>query len=71
MSTLAFAQSVKPMLWQLTLYEIPSLGVVSPVAVLGNFVDVMRCYDANLVLIQTLRQYQLAETYFSMCVRVL
>ena len=59
------------MTWQLTLYEIPSIGVVEPVAILGNYIDMLQCYDYNRILISVLREYQLAETYFSMCVRVL
>jgi hypothetical protein len=59
------------MLWQLILYEIPSLGVVKYVGLFGNYVDMIQCYDYNRILTSVLREYQLTETYFSMCVRVL
>ena len=59
------------MLWQLVLYEIPRWGEVAPVQIMGSFVNMVRCYEFNTILITSLREFQLAETYFSMCVRVL
>jgi hypothetical protein len=59
------------MLWELILYEIPRWGIVQYVEMFGTFTDMIECYHFNSILTSALREYQMAETYFSMCVRVL